>query len=131
MLGQTWRIVVQNATGSPLGASDTITVVGVPWAFNSSGAVTYGAEVTLVPATSGNSLASNAYYHGATQSSNTNVGVKMLLEANITPSAGQLNFWYQESPDGGTTWPADGQGNSIGVMTVTATGAQPTQQTEV
>ena len=126
MLGKTFRLVFQNATGSALGASDAATVTGILKNFSSSGVLTFSATQTLFN-TSVASLASNGYAYGTTfdNSSVAYLEGDLLATATLTPAAGQCNWWIQESPDGGTTWPANGNGELIGVMTVTATGAQP------
>ncbi|MHB8914428.1 MAG: hypothetical protein ACYC4K_01295 [Thiobacillus sp.] len=129
MLNATYRIQVQNSTGAAFGASDTISVLGVLYSFSSTGVLTYSAETTLLPTTSGNSLAAGAFANGATQTGNTNLGGNAIATASITPTpTGNLNFFLQISPDGGTTWPANGQGQLIGVMSCTVAGVQPNIQ---
>jgi hypothetical protein len=126
MLPQAWRIQAQNSTGVAFGASDTLEVTGQAWYINSSGALTYEANTVFLPATSGNSLASGGFANGTTQTGNTYFGLAALGEASISTAtpAGNINFFLQYSPDGGTTWPANGLGQLIGVMVCTATGTQ-------
>ncbi len=134
MLGKTFRLVIQNATGSALGAGDTATVTGILKNFSSSGVLTFSTTQTLFN-TSIASLASNGYQYG-TAFDNSASGAQwlegdLLAVVTITPATGQLNWWIQESPDGGTTWPADGQGEPIGSQTVKATGAQPNYEMSI
>ncbi len=126
MIPQTWRIQVQNATGVALAATDTITGTGQGKYISSAGALTYGANTAFLPSTSGNSLANGAVANGATQTNTLFFGLDMIGEAAISTAtpAGNLNFFLQYSPDGGTTWPANGMGQLVGVMYCTAVGTQ-------
>ena len=125
MIPQTWRIQVQNATTVLFAATDTITVTGQGKYVSSAGALTYGANTTFLPSTSGNNLAIGGFANGPTQTNTLFFGLDLIASASITPTpAGNLNFFLQYSPDGGTTWPANGIGELIGVMYCTATGTQ-------
>ena len=126
MIPQTWRIQVQNATGVALAAADTISVTGQGRYVSSAGALTYGAQTTFLPSTSGNSLASGGFANGSAQTNTLFFGLDLLASAAISTAtpAGNLNFFLQYSPDAGTTWPDNGQGQLVGVMYCTATGTQ-------
>jgi hypothetical protein len=124
MLAQEFRIQVQNATGVALAATDTIEISGQTWTIGSSG-LAYGASTVIMPATTGNSLASAAFANGTAQTGNTAFGFKGIINATISTAtpAGNLNFFYQEY-DATLGWPGNGEGESIGVMVCTAVGAQ-------
>lgn len=129
MLGKTYRFVVKNATGVALGASDSITVNGVRWNFDSSGARNAEAsEASLL--SGGGSLANNDYLAGSTQD-NTAAGTQWFggefeFEATISTATpnGLVELYYQTSTDGGTTWPDNGKGELIASLSFTATGTK-------
>jgi hypothetical protein len=136
MLPATVRYQVQNATGVAFGAADTLTLTGKHLQVTpSTGAMDFTSQMTPLAAASGNSLASGGFVNSAaidTTAGGTQKCLQgdFLLLATITTAtpAGNLNVYMQESPDGGTTWPANGQGQLIGWMVCSATGAQGTVQ---
>lgn len=125
MLGPTFRFSVQNTAG----VTATVTVKYTPWYINSSGALTFGPEVTdstinALAVTSG-----SAWVNGATQANSSGaIYMGALLDVTIAvssaPTTGtNLVVQIQRSLDGGTTWPTDGQGEFVGSFTfTTATG---------
>jgi hypothetical protein len=124
MLGSQWQIQVQNNTGVALAATDTIEISGQTWTVGSGG-LAYGASTVIMPATTGNSLASGAFKDGTAQTGNTAFGFKGIINATISTAtpAGNLNFFYQEY-DATLGWPGNGEGELIGVMVCTAVGTQ-------
>jgi hypothetical protein len=136
MLPATIRYQVQNATGVAFGAADTLTLTGKHLQLTfSTGVMAFTTQSTPLAAASGNSLASGGFATSATidttaSGTQTYVQGDLLLSATISTAtpAGNLNVYMQESPDGGTTWPANGQGQLIGWMVCSATGAQGTVQ---
>lgn len=131
------RFQVQNSTGVAFGATDTLSLTGkYLQVLTATGVLSATAQVTPLASTSGNSLASGGFATSAGidttnlggGGAGTTLGIQgdFLLEASISTATpnGNLNVFMQESPDGGTTWPANGVGTLIGVMYCTATGAQ-------
>ncbi len=127
MLAPTIRIQIQNATGVATGASDTITVTGkFTQITTATGVMAANTQTTPIPSTAGNSLASGAVYNSATIDTTTG-GTTLFLEGHFLITAvlsvaasGNINVFLQESPDGGTTWPANGVGQLIGVAAFTS-----------
>jgi hypothetical protein len=130
MLAQEWRIQVQNSTGVALGATDTIEISGQTWTVGTG--LTYGTSTIIMPASTGNSLASAGFANGTAQTGNTAFGFKGVINATISTAtpAGNLNFFYQEY-DATLGWPGNGQGQLVGVMYCTATGAQTPIQIDI
>lgn len=130
MLAKTIRFQVQNSTNVAFGATDTISVTGeFTQLTTATGVISINAQITPIPATAGNSLAANAFYTGSTIDASTG-GTTVFLEGHFlltatcstaTPS-GNVNVFLQESPDGGTTWPANGVGQFVGSVGFTAVG---------
>ena len=130
MLAKTVRFQIQNATGVATAATDTITLTGeFTQLTTATGVLSVAAQITPIPATAGNSLASGAFYNSAAIDT-TNAGATLFVEGHFlftasistaTP-AGPLNVFLQESPDGGTTWPANGVGQFVGSAYFTAVG---------
>ena len=132
MLPKTIRFQVQNSTGVAFGATDTLSLTGTYLQVTTAtGVLSATAQVTPLAASSGNSLASGGFATSATIDTTT-AGTTLflqgdfLLEAAISTATpnGNLNVFMQESPDGGTTWPVNGNGTLIGVMLCTAVGTQ-------
>lgn len=131
MLGKTWRIVAENKTGVAFAATDVITIKTVRWNISSTGARNAEtAEATLTAAGAGNSLAIGGFVATNTQD-NTAASTfwfggefKFLVMISTATPAGNVNFYMQQSTDGGTTWPDNGKGELIKVIAFTATGTQ-------
>lgn len=131
MLGKTYRIVAQNSTGVAFGAADVITIKAVRWNISSTGARNAEAsEATLTAAGAGNSLAIGGFVATATQD-NTAASTfwfggefKFTVTISTATPNGNVNFYMQQSTDGGTTWPDNGKGEMIKSINFTATGTQ-------
>ncbi len=130
MLAATIRFHVQNSTGVALAATDTISVTGkFTQITTATGVMAVNAQITPIPSTSGNSLASGGFYSGSAIDTTT-TGTTLFLEGHFLGSAsistatpaGNINIFIQESPDGGTTWPANGVGTLVGVIAFSAVG---------
>lgn len=141
MLPKTIRFQAQNSTGVAFGASDTLSLTGAfIQLLTATGVMSSAAQVTPLASTSGNSLASGGFVNSSSidttnlggGGTGTTLGIQFdgLLSASISTATpnGNINIYMQESPDGGTTWPANGQGQFVGSMFCSATGAQGTVQ---
>ena len=133
-LAPTIRFQIRNATGVNFVATDTISVVGKFLQITTAtGVLASTAEATPIPATAGNGLANGAFYTSATIDC-TNGGTTQYLQGDFLLTAtlstasptGPVNVFVQFSPDGGTTWPANGVG-AVGNVTFTAAGTQTAQ----
>ncbi len=122
MLGPNYRYVAYNDAG----VNVTITVKGKPWKMASDGSRTDGSESTRINAAS---VADGAYQSssGIDNSSDKYLGEK--LTVTLTPSAsatGPVAIFLQESTDGGTTWPSDGEGVPVATYYFNASSAAVT-----
>lgn len=106
MLGPTYRYQAFNGTG----VSVTVTVKDRAWKFASDGSRTDASEATHINAVS---VGAGAYSNSSAvdNSSVKNLGANLLC--TLAPSAsatGPVLVLLQQSTDGGTTWPSDGEG---------------------
>lgn len=105
-LAQHYRLQVYNGTG----VSVTCTVTSDQWKFDSNGAMTFAAETTPI---SSASVSAGAYSNSSTIDNSSNLYLGANFTVNFAPSAsatGTVALYVQESTDGGTTWPDNGQG---------------------
>ena len=127
MFVKTYRFQVKNATGVAFGASDSITVKGIRYKIDATGAlVQESTEAVLF--SGGVSLANGAVENGTSQDNTVGdwFGGDFLLTcvlSTATPN-GNVELRYQVSTDGGTTWPDDGTGELIAVINFVATGTK-------
>lgn len=111
MLGKTYRFSVNNGCGSAV----TVTVKRLEWKFTSAGALVFGTETTD-GTLNALSVTAGAYSDGATIDNSTNLYLGAYLEVTMAPSAsvtGTVSVLIQRSLDGGTTWPADTEGEFV------------------
>ena len=129
-LAPTIRFQIQNATGVAFAATDTISVVGKFLQITTAtGVLASTVELTPIPATAGNGLANGSFYTSATIDC-TNGGTTQYLQGDFlltatlstTGAAGNVNVIVQSSPDGGTTWAANGVGQQVGSVVFSGTG---------
>lgn len=105
MLGKTWRLVADNETGVVVAS---IIAEAFLYNFSSTGALQYSGTVqSFLNLTS---LATGAVGIGATQDNSTTLflgsaGAYQAVDITLSGSTGAVTLYYQESPDGGTTWP--------------------------
>ncbi len=121
-INKTWRVLVYNRAGVAIPANK-ITVTLTPFTISATGVQTFGANVAAVAASDGSGasggIASGAYGAGVTvdNSSNGYLGGSLLIKidlSTVVPSVdGWLVVYLQNSTDGGTTWPPNGQGQII------------------
>ena len=130
-LAPTIRFQIQNATGVAFAATDTISVAGKFLQLTTAtGVLASTAEATPIPATAGNGLTNGSFYTSATIDC-TNGGTTQYLQGDFlltatlstTGAAGNVNVIVQSSPDGGTTWAANGVGEFAGSVVFSGTGA--------
>ena len=116
MLAGTWRIIAVNNTGVAFGAADTITVTARKWKINgSTGVLEYDASapVTVLPGTSGNSLAIGGIAAPASPVDNTTdlfFGADLDIEVvlSTTSPSGNVDFYLQTTANSTTPqWPDD------------------------
>lgn len=108
MLGPTFRLQVHNGTGVTV----TVTADAILWKFV-SGAKTDSAEQSFLAAsavTTGSYGNSSAYDN----SSHAYLGMVGTVLFDIASSGtGLVRLILQESTDGGTTWPSNGEGLEV------------------
>jgi len=119
MLGHQYRLRASNTQNQAI----TVTLKARHWKFNSSGAIVYSTEQTLINA------ASVAATTGTTASSNIDNSTDLYMGTELTLSctaavttngAGAVTLTLERSTDGGTTWPTAGFGEPLGGYVVTA-----------
>lgn len=119
MLGHTWRLRATNTQNQSI----TVTVRARYWKFDSTGALSWSSEQTLL---SGVSIAASGGTSVSTTIDNSvdkYVGMSILVTctaAAATNGSGAVTLSVERSTDAGTTWPTAGQGEIIGGYTVTA-----------
>lgn len=116
-LGNTWRFHVKNATGGVSSATAS-TIKGKRWKPGSAGEADYEAsEQTLF---SNGSIASGGYANGSANDNDVSgagyYGLAGLITIVNGSSAGYYEIYIQQSSDGGTTWPDNGQGELVAVV---------------
>jgi hypothetical protein len=109
MLGHTYRYQVHNGTAG----SVTCTVKTRAWKLASDGSRTDASESTRISAVS---VGAGAYSNSSTidNSSDKNLGADVF--ATLAPGGsvtGLVRVLRQVSTDGGSTWPADGEGEPV------------------
>lgn len=127
MLGHTYRYQVQNGTG----VSVTCTVKCRDFKFASDGSRTDEAETTPISAVS---VATATFSNSGTIDNSTtkDLGTDILFSATLGASGGgTVSLFLQRSTDGGATWPANGQGQWLAVISFPAASANGTSVTTV
>lgn len=117
MLGHTWRLRASNTQNVAV----TVTVKARYFKFDSSGALVYSTEQTLisavsVPATTGTTASSTV-----NNSDDKYLGMEVTAEftaASTTNSSGSVLLTVERSTDAGTTWPTQDRGISVGGETL-------------
>ena len=124
MLGHTYRYHVYNGTG----ASVTCTVKARAMKFASDGSRTDDTEATHISAVS---VGAGAYSNSSTVDNSTakQLGADVQFVAAPGASAtGTVALYLQRSTDGGTTWPANGQGEPVAAVGFSSSSASVTTQ---
>lgn len=122
-LGNYYRWQVYNGTGVTV----TVTLDVMLWKFDSSGALSFSAESTPISA----SAATAATYvnsSGIDNAADKYLGAQITARFDVGASAtGSVTVFLQQSTDGGTTWPSDGQGIPVGSYYFNASSAGVTK----
>ncbi len=119
MLGHYFRLRASNTQNQAI----TVTLKARYWKFDSSGAIVYSAEQTLISAVSVSATAGTTVSSNVDNSANLYVGAEFTLSctaAVTTNGTGSLAVTLERSTDAGTTWPTAGKGEFVGAYTVTA-----------
>ena len=124
MLGHTYRYHVYNGTG----VSVTCTVKARAMKFASDGSRTDDSEATHINAVS---VGTGAYSSSSTVDNSTAKQLFADVQFTAAPGAsatGTVALYLQRSTDGGTTWPANGQGQQIAAVTFASSSTSVTTQ---
>lgn len=127
MLGHTYRYQVLNGTGVTV----TVTLTERAWKFASDGSRTDASESSRISAAS---VGAGAYSNSSTvdNSSVKNLGADLLLTMAPGASAtGTVALYLQQSTDGGTTWPSDGQGQLLATHSFNASSSSVAKNASV
>lgn len=114
MLGRSFRFSVNNQAG----VNVDVTIQARQWKFGSAGALEYASEVEVFNETA---IASSttAWTEDTAIDNSTNLYIGADLEVIVTPAAsatGIVLVQIQRSTDGGTTWPSDGEGETVAAI---------------
>lgn len=111
-----YKFHIVNNTGVTIefstdGANNTFTITAVPWKFNSSGALVYGAELTLFADPTAD-LTNGSSLEAAAEIDNTsNLYLGLFCRASLLTdavTAGVVDIFWEWSTDGATgTYPSD------------------------
>lgn len=118
MLGHQYRIRASNMQNQAI----TVTLKARHWKFNSSGALVYSTEQTLIDAVSVAATTGTTVSSNIDNSSDLYMGTELILTcaASVTTNGtGTVALTLERSTDGGTTWPTAGFGQFVGAYTVT------------
>jgi hypothetical protein len=123
MLGHEFRFRALNTQNQAI----TVSVKARYWKFDSSGALVYSTEQTLINAVSVAATTGTTASSDIDNSTDLYIGAELLLSctaAVTTNGTGTLAVFLERSTDGGTTWPAQiagtCNGDFVGAYTVTA-----------
>jgi photosystem II stability/assembly factor-like uncharacterized protein len=131
MLGRNYRFSVNNGTSA---AVEVAVVINVrKWKFDSSGALVYSAEAEEFNEAN-ISVSTTAWTEDTAIDNSTDLYMGADLEIVITPEAsitGSVSVQIQRSTDGGTTWPDDGQGETVASHYFSASSAAVTKSAQI
>lgn len=119
MLGHYFRLRASNTQNQNI----TVTLTARYWKFDSSGAIVYSTEQTLISAVSVSATSGTTASSDIDNSTNLYLGAEFTLNctaAATTNGTGVLAMTLERSTDAGTTWPTAAQGEFVGGYTVTA-----------
>lgn len=119
MLGHEFRLRASNTQNQAI----TVTLKARYWKFNSSGALVYSAEQTLINAVSVAATTGTTVSADIDNSTDLYMGAELTLSCTAsvaTNGTGVVALTLERSTDGGTTWPTAGFGVFVGGYTVTA-----------
>lgn len=119
MLGHYFRLRASNTQNQNI----VVTLKARYWKFDSSGAVVYSSEQTLLSAVSVSATSGTQVSSDINNSSDLYVGAEFTLTctaASTTNGTGAVLITLERSTDAGTTWPTAGFGEPVGGYTVSA-----------
>lgn len=114
MLGHTWRLRASNTQNQNI----TVTAKARYFKFDSSGAISWSAEQTLISAASVTNTTGTTASSNIDNSSDKYVGMELTVSftaASATNGTGAMTLTLERSTDGGTTWPTQDRGHLVGV----------------
>lgn len=133
MLGRNYRFSVNNQAG----VNVTVTIQQRAWKFDSNGALVYASE-TEVFNESAIASSSTAWTEDTAVDNSTDLNIGADLEVIVTPASSVTNsattnvtVQIQRSTDGGTTWPDDGRGETLGYVNMPTGSSAVTFQLKV
>ena len=119
MLGRNWRLRASNTQNQAI----TVTVKARYFKFDSSGALVWSNEVTLIDAVSVASSTGSTASSNIDNSTDKYIGMEMLVTfqaASTTSGTGAVTLSVEQSSDGGTSWPTQDRGLFAGAETLVA-----------
>jgi hypothetical protein len=122
-LGNYYRWQVLNGTG----ISVVVTLDVMLWKFDSSGALVFSSESTPINAAT---VTTGAYGNssGISNATDKYLGAQITALFDVSAAAtGLVVVYLQQSTDGGTTWPSDGEGLIVGSYYFNASSADVTK----
>lgn len=118
MLGRTYRFVVLNSTGQTI-AITGIVIKARRWNFVNGTQAWESSEQTID--SSVGTTANGAYFGGTTVDNSTLAHLGGTFKFTIVApasSSGSVTIWLQNSTDGGSTWPDNGNGLQVKQFTI-------------
>lgn len=119
MLGHYFRLRASNTQNQAI----TVTLKARYWKFDSSGALVYSAEQTLISAVSVSATTGTTASSTVNNSTDLYIGAEFTLSctaASTTNGTGAVTVTLERSTDTGSTYPTAEQGEFVGAYTVTA-----------
>lgn len=119
MLSSYWRLRASNTQNQNI----TVTVKAKYFKFDSSGALSWSSEQTLINAVSVSATTGTTASSGVDNSSDKYLGAELTVEmtaAVTTNGTGSIAITLERSTDAGTTYPTQDLGAFVGGYTVTA-----------
>lgn len=116
-LGHTWRLRASNTQNQSI----TVTAKARYTKRDSSGAMVWSAEQTLISAASVAAATGTTASSTVDNSSDKYDGMELTLSvaaSSATNGTGTLALYTERSTDGGTTWPTQDRGQWIGAYTL-------------
>lgn len=126
MLGNYYRVLPYNNSGTNSGGAGTITVKQKCWYVSTTGVPTWLATTTIFSnaallATASYGVVGDCTPFNNGGAANPCVGAEFECRYDGTGSpTGPVQFFLQRSTDAGTTWPDNGQGEIIATLNPTA-----------
>lgn len=126
MLGHTWRLRASNTQNQNI----TVTVKARYFKFDSSGALVWSAEQTLINAVSVSATTGTTASSTVDNSADKYLGMEVICSmtaASATNATGAVSLTLERSTDSGVTWPTQDLGQFVGahvILTADSTSAR-------